>query len=66
MEAWDERDRQSEIGGFAALNSALALPMVLVMSIWADVSSKNSRPFPLPPYFPSLPQFQKLPKSDIP
>ncbi|CRK40294.1 hypothetical protein BN1723_018767, partial [Verticillium longisporum] len=25
--AWDERDRQAEIGGFGALNSALALPM---------------------------------------
>lgn len=36
--AWDERDRQAEIGGYAALNEALALPMVLVMSIWADVS----------------------------
>ncbi|EEY16316.1 hypothetical protein D7B24_001122 [Verticillium nonalfalfae] len=34
--AWDERDRQAEIGGFGALNSALALPMVVVLSIWAD------------------------------
>lgn len=37
--AWDERDRQAEIGGFGALNSALALPMVVVLSIWADVST---------------------------
>ena len=36
--AFDDRDRFGEVGGFGALNEALALPMVLVMSIWSDVS----------------------------
>ena len=35
---FDERNRFEEVGGFPALNEALALPMVLVMSIWNDVS----------------------------
>jgi cellulose 1,4-beta-cellobiosidase len=34
--AFDERSRFEEVGGFPALNKALALPMVLVMSIWND------------------------------
>ncbi|KAH8748663.1 cellulose 1,4-beta-cellobiosidase [Diaporthe sp. PMI_573] len=33
---FDERNRFEEVGGFPALNEALALPMVLVMSIWND------------------------------
>lgn len=35
---FDERNRFEEVGGFSKLNEALALPMVLVMSIWNDVS----------------------------
>lgn len=35
---FDERNRFEEVGGYPALNQALALPMVLVMSIWNDVS----------------------------
>lgn len=35
---FDERNRFEEVGGYPALNEALALPMVLVMSIWNDVS----------------------------
>ncbi|KAI2609499.1 glycoside hydrolase family 7 protein [Hypoxylon fragiforme] len=31
-----DRDRFSEVGGFDQLNTALGLPMVLVMSIWDD------------------------------
>ncbi|KAI1655218.1 glycoside hydrolase family 7 protein [Daldinia decipiens] len=31
-----DRDRFKEVGGFDQLNSALGLPMVLVMSIWDD------------------------------
>ncbi|MBH1945560.1 hypothetical protein I5L01_15165, partial [Erythrobacter sp. YJ-T3-07] len=33
-----DRDRFSEVGGFAQLNKAFQVPMVLVMSIWDDVS----------------------------
>lgn len=33
-----ERDRFNEVGGWSKLNSALEIPMVLVMSIWSDVS----------------------------
>lgn len=36
--AWDDYPRQEEIGGYTQVNNALELPMVLVMSIWADVS----------------------------
>ncbi|KAL2174446.1 glycoside hydrolase family 7 protein [Thermothelomyces heterothallicus CBS 202.75] len=36
FEAFDDRDRFSEVGGFGAINSALSVPMVLVMSIWDD------------------------------
>jgi hypothetical protein len=32
-----DRDRFGEVGGYPQLNRALALPMVLVMSIWSDV-----------------------------
>lgn len=35
---FDEFNRFEEVGGFSKLNEALALPMVLVMSIWNDVS----------------------------
>ena len=38
FKAFDDRNRFSEVGGFDQLNQALALPMVLVMSIWDDVS----------------------------
>jgi len=34
-----DRDRFGEVGGYPQLNEALELPMVLVMSIWSDVSS---------------------------
>ncbi|KAK4182513.1 glycoside hydrolase [Podospora australis] len=33
---FDDRDRFAEVGGFAQLNAALRVPMVLVMSIWDD------------------------------
>ncbi|KAI5862514.1 glycoside hydrolase family 7 protein [Durotheca rogersii] len=36
FEIFGDRDRFSEVGGFDQLNKALALPMVLVMSIWDD------------------------------
>jgi cellulose 1,4-beta-cellobiosidase len=39
--AFGDRDRFEEVGGFAQLNKALAVPMVLVMSIWDDVSRLN-------------------------
>lgn len=42
---FDDRDRYSEVGGFDAINDALSKPLVLVMSIWDDVSSLP--PFPL-------------------
>ncbi|KAH6613223.1 glycoside hydrolase [Chaetomium tenue] len=35
-EVFGDRDRFAEVGGFDALNKALAVPMVLVMSIWDD------------------------------
>lgn len=34
--AFGDRDRFAEVGGFAQLNAALRVPMVLVMSIWDD------------------------------
>ncbi len=40
--AFDDRDRFGEVGGYPVLNDALSMPMVLVMSIWADVSSSLS------------------------
>lgn len=38
FKAFSDRDRFSEVGGFPQLNAALQRPMVLVMSIWDDVS----------------------------
>jgi cellulose 1,4-beta-cellobiosidase len=35
---FDDFNRFDEVGGFPALNDALNVPMVLVMSIWDDVS----------------------------
>jgi cellulose 1,4-beta-cellobiosidase len=35
-QAFGDRNRFEEVGGFAQLNKALAVPMVLVMSIWDD------------------------------
>jgi cellulose 1,4-beta-cellobiosidase len=37
--AFGDRDRFGEVGGYSQLNRALELPMVLVMSIWSDVSA---------------------------
>lgn len=37
FKTFNDRDRFSEVGGFSQLNQALAVPMVLVMSIWDDV-----------------------------
>jgi len=37
-----DRDRFEEVGGFPQLNAALRVPMVLVMSIWDDVSFTNN------------------------
>lgn len=34
-----ERDRYGEVGGWTAMQDAITKPMVLVMSIWNDVSS---------------------------
>lgn len=39
---FDDFNRFDEVGGFTALNQALNVPMVLVMSIWDDVSSLRS------------------------
>ncbi|KAK3690364.1 glycoside hydrolase [Podospora appendiculata] len=36
FKAFGDRDRFSEVGGFSQLNTALGVPMVLVMSIWDD------------------------------
>ncbi|KAH8892404.1 putative cellulose 1, 4-beta-cellobiosidase [Thozetella sp. PMI_491] len=36
FKAFGDRDRFAEVGGFAQLNKALQVPMVLVMSIWDD------------------------------
>jgi cellulose 1,4-beta-cellobiosidase len=38
FKAFGDRDRFAEVGGFEQLNTALRVPMVLVMSIWDDVS----------------------------
>lgn len=35
---FDEFNRFEEVGGWPKLNEGLGLPMVLVMSIWNDVS----------------------------
>ncbi|KAL8400874.1 hypothetical protein RB594_001050 [Gaeumannomyces avenae] len=36
FKAFDDRNRFDEVGGWSQLQKALALPMVLVMSIWDD------------------------------
>ncbi|KAL2760025.1 carbohydrate-binding module family 1 protein [Sodiomyces alcalophilus JCM 7366] len=36
---FQDRDRHGEIGGHTQLNAALRMPMVLVLSIWADHNS---------------------------
>ncbi|KAK4031492.1 glycoside hydrolase [Parachaetomium inaequale] len=36
FKAFGDRDRFAEVGGFDQLNTALGVPMVLVMSIWDD------------------------------
>ncbi|KAK3988911.1 glycoside hydrolase [Cladorrhinum sp. PSN332] len=36
FKVFEDRDRFAEVGGFAQLNAALRVPMVLVMSIWDD------------------------------
>lgn len=36
--AFGDRDRFNEVGGWSAFNSALSAPMVLVLSLWDDVS----------------------------
>ena len=38
FKAFGDKDRFNEVGGWPLLNKALAIPMVLVMSIWDDVS----------------------------
>jgi len=40
FKAFGDRDRFAEVGGFSQLNAALQVPMVLVMSIWDDVSTR--------------------------
>lgn len=46
-----DRDRFSEVGGFDQLNTALGLPMVLVMSIWDDVSTHTLSLLLPPPFY---------------
>lgn len=38
FKVFGDRNRFSEVGGWTKLNEALRIPMVLVMSIWNDVS----------------------------
>ena len=45
--AFGDHNRFKDVGGFDQLNKALGVPMVLVMSIWDDVSS-SSAPRALP------------------
>lgn len=40
---FDERDRYAEVGGWSAMQDAISIPMVLVMSIWNDVSLPPKR-----------------------
>jgi hypothetical protein len=42
FEVFGDRNRFSEVGGWSQLQKALSIPMVLVMSIWDDVSSINT------------------------
>jgi cellulose 1,4-beta-cellobiosidase len=44
FKTFGDKDRFAEVGGFPQLNKALAIPMVLVMSIWDDVSGPRSLP----------------------
>lgn len=37
FDVFDDRNRFNEVGGWPALNEALGMPMVLVMSVWDDV-----------------------------
>lgn len=46
FKAFGDKDRFNEVGGFPLLNKALAIPMVLVMSIWDDVSSHPEETYP--------------------
>lgn len=41
FDVFDDRNRFEEVGGFEQLNNALRVPMVLVMSIWDDVSTRR-------------------------
>ena len=43
FKVFGDRNRFSEVGGFDQLNNAFKVPMVLVMSIWDDVSRKTLR-----------------------
>lgn len=38
FDVFGDRDRFDEVGGFSKLNEAFSVPMVLVLSIWDDVS----------------------------
>lgn len=40
---FDDVNRFNDVGGWPALNNALGLPMVLVMSIWDDVRLPSPR-----------------------
>ena len=37
FDVFDDKNRFNEVGGWPALNEALRMPMVLVMSVWDDV-----------------------------
>ena len=45
FEVFGDRNRFDEVGGFPQLTKALNIPMVLVMSIWDDVSDHHKRSF---------------------
>ena len=40
----EDTDRYADVGGWTAIQEALSQPMVLVMSIWADVSAAAAAP----------------------
>jgi cellulose 1,4-beta-cellobiosidase len=40
FQVFGDKDRFNDVGGWPQLNKALAIPMVLVMSIWDDVSAR--------------------------
>ncbi len=54
FKTFGDRDRFAEVGGFPQLNKALAVPMVLVMSIWDDVSRLPSQEITSPSMFGRL------------